>query len=284
MLRLEGGRRDEALDIVRLNGQVGYVHSVFQNVLNIELFEGDRLIAISTPRRPLAPDMIQLNQMIDFRTVAPDIGNRVTFGEVLAFENGIQVSLEATPVNLLVKTCEFDDASIDSLYTFLVTYGKAGGMLRPYQKMMEGTATGHWNAEERFIDQVMQEGRLERLIGLGPGLTPAGDDFVSGKILGDQILGRVPELGWGALLESRDKTTRVSYHMLRHAYHGRTNEAVLAFFEQLTDTAMQEAAKRVLEIGSTSGTDFLTGVHAALIEQRSGKLGSSNNHKEENIS
>lgn len=281
MLPLEGIRRDEALEIDRLTGQIGYVHSVFQNVLNIELIEDDRLIAISTPRRPLAPDMIQVNEGIDFRTVAPEIGTRVTIGTTLTFENGLTVSLEAAPVDLLVKPSAFSDAAIDRLYAFLVTYGKAGGMLRPYQKMMEGSSTGRWNTEERFIDQVMQEGRLDRLIGLGPGLTPAGDDFVSGKLLGEHVLGRAPELEWDVLRESRDKTTRVSYHMLRHAYNGRTNEAALQLLQALDDI---DIIKRVLAIGSTSGTDFLVGVHAGIIAQRSENRDSSNDCEEEGVS
>lgn len=284
MWQLEGVRRDEALDVSRLHGQTGYVHSVFQNVLNIELIEDDRLVALSTPLRPLAPDMVQLSRTIDFRSIAPDIGTRVSLGDVIVFENGMRVSLEATPVPLTVTSRTIKRTYAQRLYTFLVRYGKPGGMLRPYRHMIEGALPSRLNAEERFIDQVIQEGRLDRLIGLGPGLTPAGDDFVSGKLLGDHLLGRRPELKWDTLRESRDRTTRVSYQMLCHAYHGRTNEAVLAFFEQLTKTDMQEAARGVLAIGSTSGTDFLTGVHAALIEQRSGKLGSSNNYKEEDLS
>lgn len=281
MSRLEGVRRDAMLDVGLLNGQIGYVHSVFQNVLNIELIERDRLIAVSTPRRPLAPDMVQLSDMLDFRSVAPDIGTRVVIGEGFTFENGLTVSLDAAPVDLHVKARPVDDASVDELYDFLITYGKEGGMLRPYRKRFEALSAGRWNTEERFIDQVMAEGKLDRLIGLGPGLTPAGDDYVTGRLLAAHLLGQPLDVPLEMLRLSRDKTTRVSYHMLRHAYHGRTNEAVLDLFHSLTDL---DALKRVLAIGSTSGTDFLVGVHAGIIAQRSGNRDSSNDREEEDVS
>ncbi|MFN4214070.1 MULTISPECIES: DUF2877 domain-containing protein [unclassified Exiguobacterium] len=281
MFRLEGVRRDATLDVGLLNGQIGYVHSVFQNVLNIELIEQDRLIAVSTPRRPLAPDMVQLKEALDFRSVAPDIGTRVVIGEGFTFENGLTVSLDAAPVDLHVKARVIDAAAVEALYTFLVAYGKEGGMLRPYRKRIEAVSIGRWNTEERFIDQVMKEGELTRLIGLGPGLTPAGDDYVTGRLLAAHLLGRPLDVPLDVIRLSRDKTTRVSYHMLRHAYHGRTNEAVLDLFHTLTDL---DALKRVLAIGSTSGTDFLVGVHAGIIAQRSGNRDSSNDREEEDVS
>lgn len=108
------------------------------------------------------------------------------------------------------------------------------------------------------------------LVGLGSGLTPAGDDFVGGAMIALRLAGRpdkasaiwsqVEALGAGA-------TTVLSRAMLRAAAEGIGGEALhevlaaLAAGDQARFPALLAAVDR---IGHTSGWDALAGALAAL--------------------
>lgn len=99
------------------------------------------------------------------------------------------------------------------------------------------------------------------LLGLGPGLTPAGDDVLAGVLLTYAHLGPgLPELA--ARVRSRaDSTTALSADLLRHAGAGRAAPPVLGLLDALVGTrppAPPLAA--LLAVGSTSGHDTATGV------------------------
>jgi hypothetical protein len=112
---------------------------------------------------------------------------------------------------------------------------------------------------------------LSPLIGLGKGLTPSGDDFIAGILLGEQILGGFPSL--------RGKTYRIDKEEVREAL-GKTNDAgrtllYLAlrghfpfYLREVVQQAsiakdyeqMREAVSAAVMHGGTSGTDALTGL------------------------
>jgi len=113
------------------------------------------------------------------------------------------------------------------------------------------------------------------LIGLGSGLTPAGDDILTGLALvagsRDSRLGAVgPALRLALVgdvpLEAR--TTSVSAAVLEEAVAGRGRQrlhdllALIASSGQ--EAALDDAIARVLEIGHTSGADLLTGIRLGL--------------------
>lgn len=109
------------------------------------------------------------------------------------------------------------------------------------------------------------------LVGLGPGLTPAGDDFLTGLLalcaptglrLHDwlPVLAQVVERG-------RSRTTDVSAATLVEAVRGRLSDVVADLLEALTGTGpgpLAAATTSVLGIGRTSGTDIVSGLRAGL--------------------
>jgi hypothetical protein len=107
---------------------------------------------------------------------------------------------------------------------------------------------------------------LAGLIGLGPGFTPAGDDFLSGVLLGEVLLsGRPPGISTLAAIEKRlAATTPGGAALLRLAlagvpprYQGRI---VAALGTEDVDGAITIAARH----GHSSGFDFLAGLIWAL--------------------
>ncbi len=115
------------------------------------------------------------------------------------------------------------------------------------------------------------------LIGLGPGLTPSGDDFVGGVLFSAQHLGAVyPEefgsasASVGAFLERvRPLTNRISFAILSDLAHGQGPEPLHDFVTaQLRGESAHralEVAQRPIEIGHSSGYDLLAGAVTGML-------------------
>lgn len=106
------------------------------------------------------------------------------------------------------------------------------------------------------------------LAGLGPGLTPAGDDFIAGVLLAlalvrqqrnDAALNEIATL----LVETAaPRTHEISGAYLRAAYDGQVAERwhpLLAALAAGDGVQVASAAAPVLATGETSGADMLTG-------------------------
>jgi hypothetical protein len=112
---------------------------------------------------------------------------------------------------------------------------------------------------------------IGRLIGLGPGLTPAGDDVLVGLLAALQQTGTDP----GALATLRagvvqrvHRTTDISAHHLRLAAGGHFSEPISELLDALLGVASRGAVAarvgQVLRVGASSGADALLGVRVGL--------------------
>lgn len=136
------------------------------------------------------------------------------------------------------------------------------------QRAIEGLLAALW-AEDR---QGITAGAAA-LVGLGPGLTPAGDDFLLGLMAGlrawPQLLaGRGLSVGGvcraicGA---AAGRTNLLSEALLRSAREGMFGEAwheLLAALRQGEADEVRGAADLLLGFGGTSGADALSGFWA----------------------
>ncbi len=106
------------------------------------------------------------------------------------------------------------------------------------------------------------EGRLQDLAGLGPGSTPAGDDFLTGFIIGCVWTGRPRPP-----MPDPSRTTWLSAEILRDAAEGlvwRRGRDVLAALAGDEPGTLLEAAGGMINWGSSSGRAWLAGLAAAL--------------------
>ncbi|AHM58214.1 hypothetical protein EAL2_808p07110 (plasmid) [Peptoclostridium acidaminophilum DSM 3953] len=110
------------------------------------------------------------------------------------------------------------------------------------------------------------------LVGLGNGLTPSGDDFISGFI---SALGVIKDERAKAALEriksvlkrSVISTTDISRTMINASLEGKYRESIASFIGAILRRDKQElnlCIDKVLSIGSTSGADLSSGVIAGL--------------------
>lgn len=116
---------------------------------------------------------------------------------------------------------------------------------------------------------------ITRIVGLGPGATPSGDDLLSGILytLSRTTTGTnretVHHTAECILRESTAATTTMSLALLEQAAHGRApaavEECLTALLDEEPPHACQEAATAMTEIGHYSGADALAGILTTLL-------------------
>lgn len=121
-----------------------------------------------------------------------------------------------------------------------------------------------------------------RLIGLGLGLTPSGDDFLLGFVAARTACGETDEvrsLRIQLAYHIMKATNLISASYLRHGLHGRFSSHLKRLLDVLhspncTQAAVRSAIETVIRIGSTSGRDALMGVLTGLyrFEQKKGPV------------
>jgi hypothetical protein len=106
-----------------------------------------------------------------------------------------------------------------------------------------------------------------RLIGLGPGLTPAGDDVMAGTIAGLVLLGHpsAERFAAGVYALAAGRTTELSRALLRHAACGRVSGEYAAVLHALVgERPLAPAVAALLSTGSTSGRAMALGLCTAI--------------------
>lgn len=107
---------------------------------------------------------------------------------------------------------------------------------------------------------------LEQLIGLGYGLTPSGDDFLAGVVMGFHKMQKHREAILSArhfYSQAQGKTTTISLAFYRALADGRVAEPYLRFLEMIgreEEAESEQLFDRVTDFGGTSGWDTLAGI------------------------
>lgn len=107
------------------------------------------------------------------------------------------------------------------------------------------------------------------LVGLGSGLTPSGDDFLGGMMIGLHAVGRAETgiLLWRAIQPSAAQATNaISRALLGAASEGLGSESLLAATAAILRgdvPGVRACIPRISRIGHSSGWDAMTGIVAA---------------------
>lgn len=117
----------------------------------------------------------------------------------------------------------------------------------------------------------------EPLIGLGPGLTPAGDDYVGGAFFARALLGAVGSQdvgGWAVAAAdvralAAERTHPISAALLSDLLagegHGPLHDLAAALMGDSPLATSLTAARRLTALGHSSGWDMLAGFAGAII-------------------
>lgn len=107
-----------------------------------------------------------------------------------------------------------------------------------------------------------------RLLGLGPGLTPSGDDFLTGLLAARALCRQHGDLGsdafpLGVVRLAKTATNPIAYAAIAKAARGEVRERVARLIIALGSATVEPfapALAQVLAIGSSSGTEIAFGV------------------------
>jgi hypothetical protein len=106
------------------------------------------------------------------------------------------------------------------------------------------------------------------LVGIGPGLTPSGDDVLAGFLLGlralDQVSANAPHLAHavrGGIQAAQGRTTALAATLVRHAEAGEAPDVVADLVDALAeDDPVDGPLRALLATGHTSGRDLAEGL------------------------
>ena len=101
------------------------------------------------------------------------------------------------------------------------------------------------------IDRFVQGRDYGRLVGLGPGLTPAGDDFLVGFMAARSFAGRAH-----CLDPDYSRTTEIGGHFLKSAVKGIFSQNIIEF--------IRDGNLSLLSFGASSGTAAAMGILAGM--------------------
>lgn len=262
----------------------GEVHSVFSRAINIETETGE-LFTLAAFGIDNAPNTV-ITDITTFEAIGITTGDSVSSSTV-----GLRIG-----PNVLL-----DWKSAQIWRPSLPIYVRVGGTLQAQldlaeahlrrsepqsyfstQNTAENGFAGNIGAALRLRSDALMDAlahnrldsarrHAESLIGLGPGLTPAGDDFLVGLFAILNMQGS-PCTGWltggkDVLGHAAEATNRISLAALTAAANGNVRQSISHLIEVLTGgspAAPGDALDRVSEIGSTSGSDIIAGLFAGL--------------------
>ncbi len=102
---------------------------------------------------------------------------------------------------------------------------------------------------------------IQGLIGRGPGLTPLGDDILTGMLSALSLLG----IPYKSIAQVLPLTNDISRQMLNDASNGLVIEPIVAVLSALyTNRPIESSLENIRAVGSTSGTAMLIGLLAGI--------------------
>ena len=293
---------ETAKEVFQRRGMVGKVHSVFDHTINIVSPE-ESLVTIACKTVDDSPINLKVDS-IRFKE-----GGRPSESMPVAVKNGNIIignrfsitGLRDVPIwrpDLNVPSEIEVGRILDAVHmavNMVYVYGQPEGFksLLPYILRLvcpepECPPIGSWNpyAEMAFpyfnglvtcfelgdIGGAAEE--ASHLIGMGPGLTPSGDDFLCGFLgtlslvspfLGDQRKD-IDDLSRMVISSINGRTNPISHEYLKHYARGKPSGSTSRMIQSLldgTESSLVESIKNVCRVGHSSGTDIALGVLTA---------------------
>lgn len=279
----------QAHDRLAASGGVGSVHSWYDGAVNVSVSGG--LISLVPQHYGMGPMNITFGTS-EFERLAdvPAKGAVRITSHGLSLPNSFRFDLGAeiydpSPLferEVLSAALISRNSSVAQETTIVM--GKLGGVGSLLLDPDEGSEATFGAAFSRLARPAAEEliGSLRRrdahsataaarrLVGLGVGLTPSGDDLLSGLMLAS-VLGskngvvpaEIPSMLSGIPTMAEGMTSVLSLEFLKQAAEGRANEKLRCLVEEIytgDERSVEERTREVVRMGETSGTDTVVGL------------------------
>lgn len=234
----------------------GKVHSVFENAVNIAV--SNQLISLTHKRFFNGPNRIVVDGLSDLRHFFEGYENAKLEQGELFFSNAVTVNVKYSKQwnSSVKKIC------VGKIDTAVVSY-----YLKKYSFIKTSLVDKFKVAVKSQNKELFNRG-VSKLLGLGFGLTPSGDDFLVGILSASHFFSELPPFDFFLKNIKIDytKTNFISAGYLRYAAAGRISEViantVISVSEKKSDTSFW--LTNLVNIGATSGYDTLLGILTAM--------------------
>lgn len=279
------------------------IHSVFSRVINITSGDGI-LYTVANMYTDNAPYTLRL----DFGDSFKDIINkedriRIEKDSIMIGNLEICISDLSMRKNEREKISDFSVSNIKNnieiFNELILELGESGGCKAYYLHHFLGMYKNSEGLIEKevtkriesfyndLMDNKLDENGIKKLVGLGGGLTPSGDDFLTGFLASASVFDcnrNLVDKIRSYIYPLLSSTTDISGAMLKAALEDKYREFLDEFVYSFFGCAKVEfikSFKNLLTIGSSSGTDMSIGViigflyTIARIEEKGGILDGS---------
>jgi hypothetical protein len=268
------------------------IHSIFRTAVNLKPANNDLLFTLVGARAADLPQSIRLNAPDDLCFVQLNTGDKVFCrASTLIFENStLEVGFSQSKrwlCNLSTLRADLSKRVVSEAWKYVWK------LLNEQQKRMGAeivaeallhpetfTQSSVCSRMGKAIHTLIEAGRsyqvdilsaLTRIIGLGCGLTPSGDDFLVGYLAGlwcavrDFVERRrfVSQLGQ-AVIHLSKRTNEISRTYLHHAAYGQVSSHLNNLAEVISKPESSgyilAATESAMHSGHTSGMDAVTGL------------------------
>ncbi len=265
-------------DDVDLEQRQGAVQSAFQQVVNCSI--NGKIVSIVTRGVGSGPNNIVVDSL-DLTLLTNREGggcniNAIDFGNARVFDSGLALGKhdgrEFTSNLPFLEQIVVKEAAPLSC-AFMLDERRAGFFSTPFET---GVRDHLRHSYAGFLNGSIEEVGL--LKGAGFGLTPQGDDLISGTLIAIYVYGLMKQLPTEDLrheIYNRARTSNeISSSFLLYASLGRVYEKFKDLLDALAhDRArIHDAASRFLGIGETSGADISTAFILSMKEFYKGGL------------
>jgi hypothetical protein len=275
--------------------RAGRIHSVFQKAVNIATLD-DTILSVLSNELPRMPNSVRLSPIMAekvLRQLRPEQEIWIGEGRLLILAHDLSVHLPKTlpweprpEITAYHWRHETVAQHVRLLARHLADQPQRGGLAPLLKPLLLGQRVAEtplsrmalpmlrllvqasWLQEIAGVEEAARS-----LAGLGPGLTPSGDDALAGfaavmTLLSAQLsVDAAPRdhIAVAIATVARPRTTRLSGVLLAHAARGEVAEQVGNLLLSLAlpveaSKAVLYAAHRVLAFGANSGGDTLLGM------------------------
>lgn len=243
-------------------GHIYPVHSRFEHGVNLEVDK--RLVFIGNKEEECLPYgiLVPAGQLLDLQELFAG-ETAVWNADGFVTEHGCLCTKQAKKCSNLLRECPKNPVEVlipefpelDNLSTGFGISIRSAGLL--------------WEEPKRCLAEAITNGTnlecvLPKWLGAGPGLTPSGDDYLTGMLAADTMYHfccrKFPETV--RKLIERGCTTDVSSNQLLCALDNLFSSSWIGFlyaYANLDEQRMKQYFGRILQYGHTSGRDMFAG-------------------------
>lgn len=252
------------------------MHSTFDNISNFINKEKD-IISIAHDEKYLSPNSILISGISHKDVVLIVINKKDVVVDNTCFNKAeLKTYNSLTQLNIAEQ-----EGIIQRIETFIKkNISEFNPLSLAFLMKPELEENFETRFQKAFVKQIklawkeISEGNLlqgiKKIKGAGMGLTPGGDDFITGMLYALFLIDKTENKDtsklrksiYEAAISNNDISRNMIYHASRGAYFKQFKELQIAFINN--DKYVKDYLIKLIKIGETSGSDMLTGYFLCL--------------------